>query len=139
MRISAGIAIYYDNKILLIHPSKNPMFGTWSVPKGAIENGETPLEAALRETKEEVGIELDPAVITTEPILFKYTNKKNVTFKKVYVFSLHVKSLSELGLDNEMVPLNQLQRKEVDMAYFFTKTNAKDYMFWRFIPLLDEI
>lgn len=139
MRISAGVAIYYKDKILLIHPIKTPMHGTWSVPKGEIEKGETPLEAALRETHEEVGIHLDPDSIVNEPRIFNYTNKKNITFKKVYLFTLCIESLSELNLDTEMVPQKNLQKSEVDMAMFFTKNNAKDYMFWRFRPLLDKM
>ena len=35
--------------------------GTWSVPGGAIERGEAPVDAALREAREEAG--LDPATV----------------------------------------------------------------------------
>lgn len=35
--------------------------GQWAFPGGRLDAGETPLEAALRETREEVGLTLDPA------------------------------------------------------------------------------
>lgn len=33
--------------------------GTWAIPGGAIDEGETPLEGALREFAEEIGIRID--------------------------------------------------------------------------------
>lgn len=38
---------------------KKKDIGAWMIPKGMIEPGETPVEAALREFEEEVGIQLD--------------------------------------------------------------------------------
>lgn len=38
--------------------------GTWDLFGGAIEEGETPLEGALRELKEEIGLTLSPEDIT---------------------------------------------------------------------------
>jgi len=34
--------------------------GQWALPGGRLDEGETPIEAALRETHEEIGLELDP-------------------------------------------------------------------------------
>jgi mutator protein MutT len=34
--------------------------GTWSLPSGAIEPGETPADAVVRETREETGLEVRP-------------------------------------------------------------------------------
>jgi ADP-ribose pyrophosphatase YjhB (NUDIX family) len=62
--ISAGTAILYKNKILLCHPTTLPWVNSFSPPKGGIDNDETLLEAALRETSEEVGIHLDVSQIS---------------------------------------------------------------------------
>lgn len=60
---SAGILLYRwsegELEVLLGHPG-GPYWarkdeGAWMVPKGAVEPGERPLEAALREFGEEVG------------------------------------------------------------------------------------
>ncbi len=48
-------------EVLLAHPG-GPYWaerheGAWSIPKGGMDKGETPLEAALREFREETGFE----------------------------------------------------------------------------------
>ena len=139
MIISAGIAIYYNNKILLIHPSKTKLTGTWSVPKGKVEDGESLLETAIRETKEEVGINIHKDIISDKPRLFNYTSRNGHVFKKSYIFTANIISLDEIGLDSEMILMSNLQTSEVDMALFFDKYHAKDYIFWRYRPLLSKI
>lgn len=54
----AGIfLINKDNKILLCHPTKHsPKF--WSIPKGRVEEGETVIDAAVRETIEETNADV---------------------------------------------------------------------------------
>ncbi len=48
-----------DNKILLGQSIKGGAYeGSWCVPGGGIEPGETALQAAIRETKEEVGVDI---------------------------------------------------------------------------------
>ncbi|HMJ46960.1 MAG TPA: NUDIX domain-containing protein [Ferruginibacter sp.] len=64
MKKSAGILFYrLDNKrleVFLVHPGgpfwKNKDNGTWSIPKGEFAENELPLDAAIREVKEETGI-----------------------------------------------------------------------------------
>ncbi|MFI6730309.1 NUDIX hydrolase [Streptomyces sp. R-74717] len=55
----AGAIIHdADGRILLVRPSYGD--GTWEVPGGALDTGENPWQAARREVKEELGIELTP-------------------------------------------------------------------------------
>jgi len=69
--VSSGILLYRLRKgrveVLLVHPGGplwvNKLFGTWSIPKGLVEEGENSLEAARREFHEETGF------IATEPFL----------------------------------------------------------------------
>jgi len=45
-----------DNKIILIHKKRGMGAGKINAPGGRIEEGETPLDAAIRETEEEIGV-----------------------------------------------------------------------------------
>ncbi len=58
---SAGIIIVYDKKYLLLNYPKTTRAPTeyWGLVKGHIEAGETSKEAALREVKEETGIDAE--------------------------------------------------------------------------------
>ena len=85
MRISAGIAILYNQKILLCHPTTLPWVNSFSIPKGGVDDGETLLEAALRETREEVGINIEVNQISNidDPIEVLYITKKENYLKKL--------------------------------------------------------
>ncbi len=51
-----------DNKVLLGH--SGVFQGRWCVPGGGIEVGETKLQAVIRETREETGIDISAAEIS---------------------------------------------------------------------------
>jgi predicted NUDIX family NTP pyrophosphohydrolase len=63
---SAGILLFRqrerETQVLLIKPGgpfwRNKDAGAWMIPKGMVEPGEVPAEAALREFEEETGTEL---------------------------------------------------------------------------------
>ena len=63
---SAGILLFRQRdeiEVLLIKPGgpywRNKDMGAWMIPKGMVEAGEAPAEAALREFAEETGTRLD--------------------------------------------------------------------------------
>jgi predicted NUDIX family NTP pyrophosphohydrolase len=68
VKISAGLLMYRVRgpipEFLLAHPG-GPFFarrdrGHWTVPKGLVEPGESPLDAAIREFDEETGFATHP-------------------------------------------------------------------------------
>jgi 8-oxo-dGTP diphosphatase len=55
--LAASVAVFRDGRILLAARGKPPGEGLFSLPGGMVEVGETLGEAALRELREEVGVE----------------------------------------------------------------------------------
>ncbi|MDP9045267.1 MAG: NUDIX domain-containing protein [Pseudomonadota bacterium] len=74
-RLSCGVVILNEGReVLLCHVTGQ---NHWDLPKGGIDAGETPLEAALRETREEAGLDLRSQALV-DLGRFTYTNKKNL-------------------------------------------------------------
>jgi len=55
--LCASAAVFRDGKLLLARRTKPPFL--WSLPGGAVEWGETLSEAAMRELREETGVEAE--------------------------------------------------------------------------------
>lgn len=56
----AGALVEKDGKYLLLKRANPPKAGTWNLPGGFMEAGETVEEAIKRELKEETGLEVEP-------------------------------------------------------------------------------
>ena len=117
-RDSAGIAIIYNSKILLVHATN----GSWAkpvmgIPKGKIEDGESPEEAAVRETYEEIGIRIKPDQVEPHTEIIQVYSGKTV-INNIHYLICNINSLSEIGLTGLTVPKSQLQSGEIDWAGF---------------------
>ena len=74
-RLSCGVVILNpDRELLLCHVTGQ---NHWDLPKGGIDAGETPLEAAQRETREEAGLQLHEDDLI-DLGRFRYTSKKDL-------------------------------------------------------------
>ncbi len=86
--IAAAVAVIlkYDDKILFTVRNVDPDKGKWDLPGGFIDPNENAQEAACREIKEELGLNLNPAdlkFITTSPNNYLY---KNVPYRTMDIF-----------------------------------------------------
>jgi ADP-ribose pyrophosphatase YjhB (NUDIX family) len=58
-KVAVLTVIPWEGGILLGRRMQNPGKGLWSFPSGFVDRGEVVEEAALRETREETGLEID--------------------------------------------------------------------------------
>ena len=58
-KVAAASIIERDGKILLIRRAGDPGYGLWSMPGGYVDRGEVVEEAAMREAREETGLEVE--------------------------------------------------------------------------------
>jgi 8-oxo-dGTP diphosphatase len=56
-QVCVGAVVVDDGRLLLIRRGRGPAEGSWSVPGGRVEAGETVGEAVVRELAEETGLE----------------------------------------------------------------------------------
>lgn len=133
LQLSAGLAIIQKGTILLAHPKGQKWYGTYSIPKGHVEEGEDILTAAIRETQEEVGYTANPAdILFPDPYFIDYKDKEGNLYKRVYYYIVrpedHIKQ-------DAIIP----DDKEVDWAGFILKDAADSRIFWRLKPILEHI
>ena len=87
--IAAGIIPYVNDdelKFLLIRTSTGgAVTGWWEFPKGHIEKGETLLETAKRETKEETGLVINDVDLSFRHISNYFIKKNYSTGKKLNI------------------------------------------------------
>jgi len=98
---SAGIVLFRNdsgkNEFLLLNYPQ----GHWDFIKGKVEEGETPHETALRETKEETGIsDIEFIGGFEESVEYNFRFKNEDIHKKV-IFFLAKTSEKKIGLSHE--------------------------------------
>jgi len=136
---SAGLAIVYQGKLLVCHTTGRKISKGWGIPKGGIEAGESPLDAAIRETREEVGVKVKKSLINPTPHQFIVTSRKHKYTKVVTYFVVEIDNLSQIGLKDEWIKPNKLQLKEVDSAQFIRLNQLKEMMMVSQQPLLTHL
>ncbi|MBR3236099.1 NUDIX hydrolase [Candidatus Saccharibacteria bacterium] len=81
---SCGCIVLRDKKVLLIGAKDDNGELFWSFPKGHQEDGETDVETAIRETKEETN--LDVKIVDDEPIKTGHLVHGGTAYKEILLF-----------------------------------------------------
>lgn len=131
-RVSAGLLVHRRRggvlEVCLVHPG-GPFWarkdlGAWSIPKGEIEPGEQPLDAARRECLEETGQSVDGIFVPLTPVRLR-------SGKTVHAWAvagnLDVTAIRSATFELEWPPRSgRLQTfPEVDRASWFSVEEAR--------------
>lgn len=131
-KTSAGLLLYRrrggDLEVFLVHPG-GPFFarkdeGAWSIPKGEVEPGEAPLEAARREFEEETGCRPGGPFVELAPV-------RQRGGKLVYAWAVEgdcdPAAIRSAAVTIEWPPRSgrTVTFPEVDRAAFFTVADAR--------------
>ncbi len=76
----AGVLAFKDGKLLLIQRGNEPKLGLWSFPTGYVDIGDTPMETAVREAKEEADVDVE-----LDRLLGVYSNENRTVVLIIYV------------------------------------------------------
>jgi 8-oxo-dGTP pyrophosphatase MutT (NUDIX family) len=124
IKVSAGLAIIWEGKVLLAHTTGRNFKTGYGIPKGGIEKGETHLDAAIRETSEEIGINIPRSLVSSNSYQFGVDAKKWGYKKIVHYYIAQIDSLDQIGLKEPKVPKSQLQLEEINDARFMDYKQA---------------
>jgi predicted NUDIX family NTP pyrophosphohydrolase len=151
--ISAGLLAFRrrtEIEVLLAHPG-GPFWakkdlGAWSIPKGEFNEDETPLAAARREFREEIGPTVDRAVgHAIDGDFLALTPLKQPSRKIVHAFALEadldVTHIESNSFEMEWPPHSGKRQSfpEVDRAQWFMLDEARARIQQGQAPMLDEL
>jgi len=143
---SAGILLFRsrggETEILLIRPGgpywRNRDVGAWMIPKGMVEPGENPAEAALREFAEETGTSL-----TAVPLPLATVRQAGGKLVEAFAVEgdLDPASVRSIDFELEWPPRSGRRERfpEVEEAKWMTLPEARAMMLPSQLPLLDAL
>ena len=122
---AAGGLIEKDNKFLFIFRLKR-----WDLPKGKLDMGEGPEEAAIRECEEECGITQLTIINELEPTYHIYEYKGSYALKKTYWYTMKTKH------EGALVP--QLE-ENIEKVEWFTKSQIHEKVLSNSYPAILDV
>jgi ADP-ribose pyrophosphatase YjhB (NUDIX family) len=121
--ITCTLPVAPDGRILLCRRNIEPQKNRWTLPGGFMENGETTLEGALRETWEEAQVQADNAELLAVVSL--------PAWDQVHIFYLLMMtdfSYSTTPETNEIQLFNEQQIPWQDLAFKTVECALKHYL-----------
>ena len=95
----------YEDKVLLCKRAIEPRYGLWTLPGGFMENGESTLQAAIRETHEEAHAQID--------MLELYSLFNVIHINQVHLFFRARLQRPEFGAGSESLEVGLFTQAEI--------------------------
>jgi 8-oxo-dGTP pyrophosphatase MutT (NUDIX family) len=134
MILSAGILFVHNEEVLLAHSTNSSWMKTWMPPKGHVEDGESIIDSAIRETEEEIGVRVSAALLN-KSIDVDYTDKKGKVYKRVSVFPVYLIS-KDFDSNPGIQRVGDLQKEEVDQIQWMDINEAERRALPRYIDCI---
>ena len=143
---SAGILLFRQAggalQVLLIRPGgtfwRNRDVGAWMIPKGQVEPGETPVEAALREFAEETG-----TALSSVPVPLMRLRQAGGKWVEAFAVEgdLDAAAITSIEFEQEWPPRSGLRQRfpEAEEARWMTLAEARERMLPSQLPFLDAL
>lgn len=113
--IAATVAINKEDKILIARRNLEPGMNKWALPGGFVESGEAPEETALRELKEETGI--DAKIIRLIGVYFQKVRE----YGNLLVIGYLVRTIHEnISINSEAKEAKFVSHEELPYIPFLT-------------------
>jgi 8-oxo-dGTP diphosphatase len=91
--VGVGAVIIKDRQIVLIKRGNEPSKGKWTIPGGLVELAESPGQAVIRETKEEVGVDVENPILLDVVSNVDYDKEGKVKYHYVIIdYFVYVKT-----------------------------------------------
>jgi ADP-ribose pyrophosphatase YjhB (NUDIX family) len=132
-KLIVGAIPEWQDKILLCRRAIEPRHGLWTLPAGFMENGETTVEAAARETLEEANAQVDIGELYSMYNL-PYINQVHLLFRARLLntdFSPGAESLEVRLFAEQDIPWDTLAFRAVrfTLQHYFADRKAGAYRF----------
>lgn len=120
---AGGVVKNEKGDILFIH-----RLSKWDLPKGKIDIGETPLEAAKREIREECGLKTLTFVKELQPTFHTYYIDKNRVLKKTFWFEFSGNTSEPLHpqAEESITEVKWMDKQETETAMENTYASIKE-------------
>jgi 8-oxo-dGTP diphosphatase len=119
-----------DDRIVLVRRAIEPGYGLWVFPGGYVDRGETVTAAALRETREEAGLDVRLDGLVN---IYSYPGRPII----IIVYTASILG-GELRIDEESLEARLFTAADIpwtDLAFVSTRDALKDFIAGRTRPL----
>jgi len=114
---AAGLVLVRDRSILLQHRAPWVHNGdTWGIPGGARDSHESPLEAALREANEEIGIDIKLLSTVGEFVDDHITWSYHTIIAKAAP-ELIAHEMNDESLEVKWIPINEIENQKLHPSF----------------------